>query len=294
MHKIIHFSDVHFGIHEEHLVAATELFLERHESDLVVIAGDLTQWAKEEEFELARAWLDKIEERGHRIMVVPGNHDTPSFNLVKRFMSPNAAYVKHMGEWGEELNPWLNEDGFAILGLNSMRGLVVKNGKISDEQIQLMRDKFAEAQDDDLRILTLHHPMWKLPRGEELSDPIQNQVAAVSATDDVGIDLILSGHNHTSSVHRTVDLPKGDGSALVIQAGTAFSTRIKIEPASFNYIEADRHNCLIKVIGWDGDNYVERRQHHYQREHDEAHWQPSNANAMGLVAEVARAAEGNA
>ncbi|MEN3971746.1 metallophosphoesterase [Sphingomicrobium sp. XHP0235] len=292
MHRILHLSDVHFGIHEEHLVAACEQYIADTHADYLIVAGDLTQWNDPEEYRLARLWLEKIEERGHNLIVVPGNHDVPSFDLVKRFTRPVADYVKHMGEYGEDLNPWIEDEGIAILGLNTARGLVIKNGKISNSQIELMREKFGAASPNALRILTCHHPLWKLPRGEKLGDAVQNQVAAVSATDDCGIDLILTGHNHTSSVHRTLDLPKGDGSALAIQAGTAFSTRIKIEPASFNLIEADRFNCVITVIGWDGDSFVERRQHHYTREHDEAHWQPTSANAMGLVAEVARAAEG--
>ena len=47
-----------------------------------------------------------------------------------------------------------------------------------------------------------------------------------------------------------------------------FSTRIRTEPPSFNVIRADRFECDVRVMGWDGDHYVERRHHRYLREHD--------------------------
>lgn len=287
MHKIIHLSDVHFGIHEQPIVHSVERFIERTEADMVICAGDLTQWADPEEFEQARNWIEKIEGWGHEVLAVPGNHDVPSTDLVQRFTKPHARWDKHMGE---DRNPWLEREGLAILGLNTARGLVVKNGKISDDQIALMRERFAKAASDALRILVCHHPLWKLPRGDAPGDAILNQAAAVAATDDAGIDLILTGHNHTSSVHRTLDLPRGDGSALAIQAGTAFSSRLRTEPPSFNIINANRLDCSIRVMGWDGDNYVERRQHRYVREHDEAHWQVTEASAASVIAQMAQEA----
>lgn len=289
MKTILHLSDMHFGEHEPQIVAAVEEHLERTEADFCVLAGDFTQWASDEEFRLARDWTEKIRDRGHRVMAVPGNHDVPSVNLFERFFSPTGQYEKWMGF---DLCPWHEEPGIAMLGLNSARGLVVKNGEIDAEQIAHMKAKFAGAADDALRVLVLHHPMFELPRGDDRSDPIMNQDAAVSATDDAGVDLILSGHNHTSSVHRTLDLPKGDGSALVIQAGTAFSTRIRTEPPSFNIIRSNRFDCTVRVMGWDGDHYVERRQHRFVREHDEAHWQPTEASAASVVADLARSSAG--
>ncbi|WP_260482199.1 metallophosphoesterase family protein [Sphingomicrobium flavum] len=288
MHRLIHLSDIHFGIHDQPVVEAVEQTIKQTEADLVICAGDVTQWADPEEFEQAKAWLDKIEGHGHEVLVVPGNHDVPSTDLVQRFLKPHARWDKHMGE---ERNPWIERPGLAILGLNTARGLVIKNGKISDDQIALMRERFAQAANDALRILVCHHPLWELPRGAKPGDAIQNQMAAVNATDDVGIDLVLTGHNHTSSVHRTLDLPNGDGTALAIQAGTAFSTRIRTEPPSFNIIHANRTACAITVMGWDGDHYVERRQHHYVREHDEAHWQVSEASVASLMGDLAQTLE---
>lgn len=285
MHRIVHLSDIHFGIHEEHIVDACEAQIAETEADLVVVAGDLTQWATPEEFEQAEAWLDKIENHGHEVLIVPGNHDVPSTDFVQRFFKPHHRWDKYIGE--EHRNWWFERDGLAILGLNTARGLVIKNGKISDDQIELMCERFAAAPSDALRILVCHHPLWELPRGDDPGDAIQNQMAAVNATDDAGIDLILTGHNHTSSVHRTLDLPNGDGSALAIQAGTAFSTRLRTEPPSFNIIAADRMRCEVEVIGWDGDRFVERRRHFFHREHDEAHWKPARSNVAEIVADLA-------
>ena len=257
MKTILHLSDMHFGEHEPQIVAAVEEHLSRTEADYCVLAGDFTQGASDREFKLAREWTDKIRERGHKVMAVPGNHDVPSINLFERVFNPD-------GQWEE----WM--------------------GEIDAEQIAHMKEKFSKAADDALRVLVVHHPMFELPRGDERSDAIKNQDAAVSATDDAGVDLILSGHNHTSSVHRTLDLPKGDGSALVIQAGTAFSTRIRTEPPSFNIIRSNRFDCSVKVLGWDGDHYVERRQHRFVRDDDEAHWKATEASAASVIGQMAQ------
>jgi 3',5'-cyclic AMP phosphodiesterase CpdA len=64
-----------------------------HRPDVVVVSGDLTQRAKSEQFEEARAWLDTLP--GPQI-IVPGNHDISLYNVFRRFVLPLDRYKRYI------------------------------------------------------------------------------------------------------------------------------------------------------------------------------------------------------
>ena len=72
MRTIIHLSDLHFGRVDQALLGPLHDLVHSIAPDVVVVSGDLTQRAKAEQFEEARAFLDTLP--GPQI-VVPGNHD---------------------------------------------------------------------------------------------------------------------------------------------------------------------------------------------------------------------------
>ena len=51
--------------------------------------------------------------------------------------------------------------------------------------------------------------------------------------------MLLAGHNHHASSHSASDLVTRAGGALVVQAGTATSTRVREQEQSFNAIDID-------------------------------------------------------
>jgi hypothetical protein len=65
------------------------------------------------------------------------------------------------------------------------------------------------------------------------------------------------------------------GSALVIQAGTATSTRLRDEEQSFNTIDIDGENVTLTVQGWAGDGFASGDAQLYVREGDR--WRISGA-----------------
>ena len=80
----------------------------------------------------------------------------------------------------------------------------------------------------------------------------------MDAIADAGVDLLLAGHNHRASSHHAAELVTGAGEALVIQAGTATSTRLRDEEQSFNLIEVEPGEVVLTVQAWDGDAFVAR------------------------------------
>jgi 3',5'-cyclic AMP phosphodiesterase CpdA len=252
MTRLVHLSDLHFGAHDERLVAAVEQALDELKPDLVVISGDFTQRARTEQFRDACEFLGRLRDRGHEVLGVPGNHDVPLYDVLRRFLSPLARYRRFIDEI---LCPFVELSGVAVLGINTARSLTFKEGRISEEQITFIRDTFARTPADAVRVLVTHHPLFAVPVGEEVERAVGRHELALDAIEDAGVDLLLAGHAHYASVHSASDLVTRAGGALVIQAGTATSTRLREQNQSFNVIDLDGGSITLTVECWSGDAF---------------------------------------
>src|SRR5947209_281985 len=163
MPRIVHLSDLHFGAHDERLVAAVEAGIDELKPDLVVISGDFTQRAKTEEFKEACRFLERLREGGHEVIGVPGNHDVPLYDVLRRFLSPLARYRRFIDD---TLCPIVELNGVVVVGINTARSLTFKDGRINDDQVEFIRDTFSRAPSDAVRILVTHHPLLALEVGE--------------------------------------------------------------------------------------------------------------------------------
>ena len=270
MPRLIHLSDLHFGAHDPRLVEAVEQRIDEAQPDLIVISGDFTQRARTEQFEQACQFLERLKKAGHDVLGVPGNHDVPLYDVLRRFLSPLTRYRRYIDE---TLCPFHELPGAAVLGINTARSLTFKDGRINEEQVAYIRQTFARTKPDTARILVTHHPMFALPVGDgpELGKPIGRQELALDAVADAGVDLLLAGHNHRASAHHAEELVTDAGSALVIQAGTATSTRLRDEEQSFNLIEVGDGQATILVQAWDGTGYASRDVQRFVRRGE--HWE---------------------
>ena len=255
MPRLLHMSDLHFGAHDPVLVEAVERRADAEKPDLIVISGDFTQRARTEQFEEACRFLARLRDAGHEVIAVPGNHDIPLYDVLRRFLSPLTRYKRYIDD---TLCPFIETGGAAVLGINTARSLTFKNGHVSHEQMRFIRDTFARTSNSQPRILVTHHPLFALPVGDgpELGHLMEDQESALDAIADAGVDLLLAGHNHRASVNDATKLVKGAGKSLVIQAGTATSTRTRDEMQSFNRIEIDESGCRVTILRWDGTAFV--------------------------------------
>jgi len=94
----------------------------------------------------------------------------------------------------------------------------------------------------------------------------------VSAVWKAGVLIALAGHFHRTYAEAARKMVENAGSALVIQAGTATSTRLRgDELQSFNWIHAHRNNEIeLQVIAWDGSSF--RRGNHVRYSYDGENW----------------------
>ena len=163
MARLVHLSDLHFGAHDEDLVEAVEASVDGLKPDLIVISGDFTQRARTEQFKEACRFLEQLRDNGHEVIGVPGNHDVPLYDVLRRFLSPLTRYRRFIDE---TLCPFIELPGVAVLGINTARSLTFKDGRISEEQIEFIRETFSRTPAEAFRILVTHHPLFALTVGE--------------------------------------------------------------------------------------------------------------------------------
>lgn len=261
MARIAHLSDVHFGAHDPTIVAGVEAWLIEAKPDLLIISGDFTQRAQEEEFRQASEWLTRLREAGHPLLMVPGNHDVPLYDVARRFLRPLARYARHIDP---VLCPWFESDEVAVLGLNTARSLTVKDGRINSEQVRLLHTRFATVAPGKTRILVTHHPLYAMPigHGGELSEAVGRHERAARAVCEAGVRIALAGHFHRTYAEAAHAMTGKAGAALVVQAGTATSTRLRNnEPQSFNWIHTNGPDEIeLQVVAWNGTRF-ERASH---------------------------------
>jgi 3',5'-cyclic AMP phosphodiesterase CpdA len=245
MRTLVHLSDLHFGRVDPELLDPLRELVHRIAPTVVVVSGDLTQRAKSEQFEEAKAWLDTLP--GPQI-IVPGNHDISLYNVFRRFVLPLDRYKRHITE---DLDPVYIDDEIAVLGVNTARSLTWKDGRVNKEQVDKIRSTLAGLPQDVTRVVVTHHP-FDLPKGAEEDDLVDRAHMAMDVFADVGVDLLMAGHLHQSHAGNTQARYKiSEYAALVVQAGTATSTRGRGEVNSFNVIRIESQKIEVDRYGWD-------------------------------------------
>ncbi|MEX5744183.1 metallophosphoesterase [Massilia sp. X63] len=245
MRTLVHLSDLHFGRVDHALLAPLRALVERIDPDVLVVSGDLTQRARPEQFEEARAWLDTLP--GPQI-IVPGNHDISLYNVFRRFVKPLDRYKRYITD---DLDPFYLDDEIAVVGVNTARSFTIKDGKVSRDQLDTVRRQLAEVPAAVTRIVVAHHP-FDLPEHFVERDLVNRAARAMQAFSECGVDILMGGHMHASHAGSTAERYQiSEYAALVIQAGTATSTRGRGEVNSFNVLRVEAQKIEIDRYGWD-------------------------------------------
>jgi 3',5'-cyclic AMP phosphodiesterase CpdA len=229
---IVQISDPHFGTEQHNVVSALRDFILHQAPALVVLSGDITQRARPAQFAAANSFVQTLSP--HRLLVIPGNHDIPLYNLFARFLYPYANYAR---EFGKELEPEYESERVLVLGVKTTRRRRHKDGEVSDEQVERVAERLRRARPDQLRIVVTHQPVHVI-RKQDIANLLHNSERAVRCWAEAGIDLFVGGHIHLPYVRplneRFPDLPRA---VWAVQAGTALSTRIRDNvPNSVNVI----------------------------------------------------------
>jgi 3',5'-cyclic AMP phosphodiesterase CpdA len=107
-----------------------------------------------------------------------------------------------------------------------------------------------ELPDNLVKIIVTHHP-FDLPAGFEAKNLVGRAKLAMKTLAGCGADVFLAGHLHVSHISHSAERYKIAGhSALVIQAGTATSTRGRGESNSFNILRLAHPRLIVERLEW--------------------------------------------
>ncbi|HEY8156502.1 MAG TPA: metallophosphoesterase [Myxococcota bacterium] len=249
-------------VHRPDVLEALIEDLHRVAPDQIVVTGDLTNLACEQEFVAARAWLYRIGAPA-QVSIVPGNHD--AYVPIPRELS--------WDHWSEFLRsdplpgaggaadggfPTLRvRGGAAFLGLCSAQPtpLGQATGALGEAQLARLERLLESGIDPRLcRILLLHHP------------PTEGAVSARRSLTDApalrallrrtGVDLVLHGHGHRTLIG-AVEGPSGP----IPVVGARSSSDVGLRPekrAQYHLYEiepetggARRFRIRLRIRGWD-------------------------------------------
>lgn len=259
--RICHLSDLHFGHHDAALAGGLMADLTSQTPDLVIVSGDFTQLGTEEEFRAARSFLDTL---ATPVFAVPGNHDVPARNFLRRFLDPYGLYRRYIAA---ELEPTLDLGEIVVAGLKTSRRLRAElnwaHGSLSRAQLARLGERFAETSPTALRIVVAHHPLMQ-PEGDVLKPMrlVRRADEALETFSRLGVRLVLSGHFHLSYVRQhgapgavKEAAPEGlresaTAPILVAQASSTISTRLRGDANAYNLIDIDKGRITVTVREW--------------------------------------------
>lgn len=229
---LLHLSDIHIGTEQPAVMAAVQALVQQHQDQIeaIAVSGDLTQRARESQFEGAKVFLESLNKP---YLVVPGNHDIPLFDLTRRLLDPFENYIKYFG------NPeqTLETTHFYLIGVNAVTRHHHTQGSLSPLQIWQVGERIRTGQATGKRVLVLSHQPYAVLKVEEKADIPRLASPALWHWSDCGLDMMLHGHFHQPSL---VDLQARYGLSRPVcgvQAGTGLSQRLRYGiPNSVNLI----------------------------------------------------------
>jgi 3',5'-cyclic AMP phosphodiesterase CpdA len=207
------------SVHKAFAVKAAARAIRGLGVDQVVITGDVSNLALENEFELVRAFLaDDLGLPAERVSMVPGNHDTYTGGAYRsrRFAK---AFAKHlMSDLPDltppgEIFPYVHLRGpAAIIGLSTAlpRPPLVASGALGQGQLAALERILAHPDvKDRTAVILQHHPIHNATSADKrLLEGLDDADAEARILAKLPRGLLLHGHLHRR-IHRTLATDRG-------------------------------------------------------------------------------------
>jgi 3',5'-cyclic AMP phosphodiesterase CpdA len=254
---VLHVSDLHFGRPAVPAqIEAIEALIQAERFDVVAISGDLSQRSRAGEFQRAAVFL-RDAQRVSRTVVVPGNHDVAWWRAPLGVRDQGLLYENYRAYVSPDLEPVMRVPGATFVGLNTSHGVTLRTltwnlrdvsiiGDVTRDQLVRLRRELEDARADDARVVVMHHN----PVKGELSQRhgLKNTRKILGAFADMGVDLVLCGHDHQEAIHYIEHTKKG---TVISTAGTVSSRSRGGRPSSMNVISITPEGIDVVTRIWD-------------------------------------------
>ena len=262
MTRILHLSDLHFGRPAVPAqIEAIEALVQAERFDVVAISGDLSQRARAGEFQRAAVFL-RDARRVSQVIVVPGNHDVAWWYAPLGLGDEGRKYENYAQYISAELEPVLRVPGVTLVGLNTSHGVTRRTltwnlrdisiiGDLTAAQLGAARAHFATSRSDDARVIVMHHN----PVKGELSQRhgLKDTRKILGAFADMGVSVVLCGHDHQEAVHYIGHTKKG---TVISTAGTVSNRSRGGRPSSLNVITISPAEIDVTTFVWSGGAFA--------------------------------------
>jgi 3',5'-cyclic AMP phosphodiesterase CpdA len=194
-----------------------------------------------------------------RTIVVPGNHDVAWWLAPLGFGDSNRMYAKYRKYINRDLEPVVRVGGATFVGLNTSQGVILKTltwnvrdisiiGHLTRGQIEKARSEFERSREGDARVIVMHHN----PVKGELSQRhgLKNTERVLGAFAEMGVDLVLCGHDHQEAVHYIEHTRRG---TVISTAGTISNRSRGGRPSSVNSIRISERDIEVSTLVWSDD-----------------------------------------
>jgi len=231
--RIIQISDLHFGMNNQALIQPFFDDIAQFKPEIVIISGDVTQRATEAQFIQFKEFLTQLP---GQILVVPGNHDIPLYNLLARLIHPFRRYKQHVSP---SLEVEFANEQVNILGVNSVTPYKIKDGTLNDKTLARIKNHFW-ATSGQLNILFFHH---NLNYFSGMHHPVNAAEEFISYLKESPIHLVCTGHLHYANIKV---IAKNDaGECAILHADSLLSPRTRDKKNGYYAIETNQLVCNI-------------------------------------------------
>ncbi len=198
-----------------------EMVLEEKPS-VIISCGGLTNDSYEEDYNMAKQFLDSLKAKNQPIVLVPGTRDLQPFG--------KKLWYKTVGS----LNPIYDENFIHVFGINTGPE---QNGLIGRHNLKLLENDFSKFRDNRIFIMLMHHSCMPVPQ-TAFERTIKDAGDVLEFLTQHKIPIILSGLGHSAGALQVEE-------SVFINAGTFSSKKIRSEKRNtFNVLTISSNKIL--------------------------------------------------
>lgn len=189
--------------------------------DFILATGDITEKAKNSEFDKAKQILDNLEKP---LLIIPGNHDTKW---------SNSGCSKFTEIWDDDKFIY-KKNKTVFIGISSAIPLIGGGGHIKPGDIQWLKDELSRIDSTFEIIFSVHHP---------LNEDIDNWFKVTNVLRNYKIKVILYGHGHKTQITNFNGIPAVMARATISKNQNSYGfLLVENTKSKINFFEVEKDN----------------------------------------------------